>query len=512
MVSGIAGSLYCRIVFHLSNGTDFEFNTADQINTNNFLTSIKLDEKISENNNIPVGVNTSNVLDIEGISTNHALIPDNPDSIYYGYMNNTCIIELYITENNVEHYFGKFFVDSWKSNITDTTPNKFIVSASNLMSTIGKCVVPDVNINSGMLIKDYIENIIYELNQQLDANKQISYNSSDINFDYFPTMYFCNIDTENIDNCFNGISQATLTNIYIDRNGYLKTDYCLDDTQQEAEYEIDVLVSSQVGTGTLINYDGIKLSYTLGDIKNSENIASVYDHTITPTDHIIKDISLGDAVYKINRIEIIPDSKNKFIAIREARYNKNKITLDFDVDEQIKINVNIYGQRLDNTLLIKESGGDNKLEITNKIITSDLTDKYVENIIKLIDIRNNSMQVEAYIKPDIKISDIIYVNAIGAMSVSGYYKVQGLSWDLGQYGKCTLSLIKTFENNVISIEDVSGYLQNQLYLLHESATTYNNVDSSLVDPITDQENETFMKNNEVYNVTCELYNAVMGGF
>lgn len=511
MVSGIAGELNCRLVFFLADGTTFSFNTADQINNTNYLTSIKLDEKLSENNYLPVGVNTSNVLDIEGTSVNHALIPDNPNSIYYGYMNNTCYIELYITEDETEYYFGRFFVDSWKSNITNSTPNKFIISASNLMSTIGKCDVPDVAITSGMLIKDYVQNIIESLNSQLDQQKQINYRQQDINFNYFPTMYFCNIDTENVDSCFNGISQATLTNIYIDRDGYLKTDYCLDDTEQEAYYELDVLVSSQVGTGTLVNYDGAKVNYTLGDIKDSEQIASVYDHSISPTDNKILDISLGDAVYKINRIVVTPESEDVFVGLMSATYNKNKMSLTFDCDRQIKISVSIYGQRIDNTLLSKEYGGDNKIEITNKIITSDLIDKYIKGISKLIELRNNSMQIEAYIKPDIKISDIVYINALGAMSVSGYYKVQGLSWDLGQYGKCTLSLIKTFEDDIPTTEDISDDLQNQLYILHQSATTYVNVDSSLVQDITQEDNEEYMSNNEVYNSTMELYTAVTGG-
>lgn len=512
MVSGIAGELYCRLVFNLSNGASFSFNTADTINENNFLTSIKLDERLSENSYLPVGINTSNVLDIEGTSKNHALIPDNDDSVYYGYMNNTCYIDLYITENEVEHYFGRFYVDSWKSSITNSTPNKFIISASNLMSTIGKCAVPDVAITSGMLIKDYVENVIESLNSQLDANKQIHYRSGDIDFSNFPTMYFCNIDTDNVDNCFNGISQATLTNIFIDRDGYLKTDYCLDDTAQEADYYVDVLVSSQVGTGSLVNYNGVKLNYTLGDIKDSEVIASVYDHTLTTSDNAINDISLGDAVYKINRIEVIPDEDGVFVGISSASYNKNKISLDFDIDRTIKVSVNIYGQRLDNTLLIKETGGDNKLEITNKIITSDLTTKYIDSIEKLIELKTNSMEIEAYIKPDINISDIIYVNAIGAMSVSGYYKVQGISWNLGQYGKCTISLIKTFEDEVLTEAEISQALNSQLTILKNSAETYTNVDPTTLVDITSQQNSEYLKNTSVYNSTNELYNAVLGGY
>lgn len=509
MVSGIAGELSCKLIFYLANGDSFSFNSADDINKTNYIVSLKLEEKLSENSYLPVGVNSGSVLDIEGESQNHALIPENKNSMYYGYMNNTCYIELYITENETEHFFGKYFVNSWKSSITDKTPNRFVINATNLMGVISKCNVPDVDITSGMRIKDYFENVIVNLNNQLDSNKKIGIRSSDINFDYFPTMYFCNIDTTNIDNCFNNISQATLTNIFIDRAGYIKTDNCLDDTPQEAQYRLDLLVSGQVGTGTLVNYDGVKISYTLGDIKDSEVIASVYDHTINTSDHILRDISLGDAVYKINRIDVIPDTDGVFVGIRSASYNKNKITLDLDVDTQVKININVYGQRIDNTLLIKEYGGDNKLEITNTIITRDLVDKYMNNIIKLIELKNNSLTLEAYLKPDIKLSDVIYVNATGAMSVSGYYKVQAITWNLGIYSKCTIKLVKTFESGAPDIGNVGSNLQSQLTLLLQSATEYTNVDSSLLDHITQEDNKTYMSNNTMYNSTSDIYNRAM---
>ena len=510
MVSGIVGEISCRLVFHLANNTSFSFNTNDDINRNNYLTSIKLDEKLSENNYIPVGVNTATVLDIEGISNNHALIPENTDSMYYGYMNNTCYIDLYVTESGNEYNFGRYYVDSWKSDITDTTPNRFTISATNLMGYIGKLDVPDINMADCYKFKNYIESVVVALNEQFDSSKHIYSVVDGISFDQFPTMYFSMLNNNNISDCLNDISLATVTNIYIDRANTIRTDYLLDDRPQEAEYTIDILVSSQAGSTDLVNYDNVKLNYLLGSIKDTEVIASLYDHVLSIEEPTIEEISLGDGLYKVNRIDVT-SSDGSYVGIVSTKYSKNKMSITFDIENTTNINLVIYGQRLDNTLMIINSGSSNNIEITNKIITSDLAYKYTENINRLIQIKNNSMEVEAYITPEIKLSDTVHINAIGAMSMSGYYKVVGLAWDFGQYGKCKMNLVKTFENDAPTTEVISNTLQTQLEYLHEAATTYNTVNPSSITGISSETSNLYMQNNEVYDTTYQLHNVALGG-
>ena len=123
MISGIVGEILVQVKFTLSDGSTFTLNSGSSINSYNFISSLKVNEALSAENNIPIGVNTSNIIDIEIISNNKALIPENTGSVYYGYMNNTAIIEIYITENNEQLYFGKYFVDSWKSSISSDSPN-----------------------------------------------------------------------------------------------------------------------------------------------------------------------------------------------------------------------------------------------------------------------------------------------------------------------------------------------------------------------------------------------------
>lgn len=445
MVSGIVGEISVKLVFTLSNGTTFVLNNGGSINDTNYLTSIKLNESFSADNNIPIGVNTSNVLDLIIVSKNHALIPDNENSIYYGYMNTSATIDIYVTEGEDEIYFGKYYVDKWKSSITSDTPNNVVISATSLMGVIARQDVPDVEINSWTSIKDYLEEVIYRLNQTLPSNKQVDWDSDSFIFDAFPVMQFSNLDTDKISGCFNGISQCTLTNIYIDRNGRIGTDYNCDDSSVEANYFFDIMTSAQTGTASYVDYDGLKVTYSAGNILDTEQLASLYDQDALEGTTEFNDIDLGDAVYKINSIDVSSEDPDIFVEVSEATYNNKKLNLEVYAEYPTKVSIVVKGQRLDNTKLLYETTGENQLEITNRLLPVAYIPKWAGNLEQLMDFKANSITIQGYFNPRIKLGDIVFINCNGAMSISGYYKVNGLNWDLGQYGKCKMSLVKTFE-------------------------------------------------------------------
>ena len=475
MIDGTNKGIKCILSFKLDDGSNFELSYTSNLNNTNYVKKINFEEKISTSTDMPVGVNNGDVIDIEIISKNRALIPDNKSSIYYGHMNNKAIIEFNIIEQEETIYMGKLFVNSWKSSNNIENPNSVYIQAVNLMSIISKLNVPDININRSTYIKDYIIEVLNKLNSIMEEDKQVKINENDVRFDVFPVMQFCNIDTENIGNCFNGISQSTLTNIYISRDGYIKTDYNCDDIKEEAQYKLNVLTGAEYGTGMLVDYDGVKVKYSNGDIKDTEVIASIYNREVIKGENKISDISLGDAVFKVNRIECIPKDNSVFIEIKDANYNKNKMSIILDVENSTKADINVYGQRLDNTELVKELGGNNILEISNRIIPASYIDKYMDNTLKLMSIKNNCLNITGYITPKIKLGDIVYVDVEGGMNVSGYYKVIGLNWEFSTYSFCEMTLIKTF-NNSYEVDSITEYLntlfENRLYGIPQKSSDF----------------------------------------
>lgn len=443
MVVGNNKTIITKLKFNFANGASFTLGYNENLNETTYITSIKLTEQISQDNNLPVGINSGNVIDIELTSKNKALLPNNESSVYFGYMNNTASIDIHVYEGDKDRFLGKYYVTKWRAQNTSDAPDKVIIKAINLFGYISSFKVPNIQIFNGMNIDDYVYSMFEELNKELPSDKKVIIDKNNIVFNTFPKMNFCNLDADNIGDYLNIISQATLTNIYIDRNNILRTDFNCDDSYSEATYSLNMFVNVSLGTGVLVDYDSFKLKYSLGKIQNVECIASLHNIECFKGNNDIDTISLGSAVYKINRIEVYTDSE-AYAEIINTQYTKNKMVLTISTNKDCNVSVDIYGQRLDNTELIKENSGTSVLEITNKLITGEYTDKYVDYMTQLIKIKNNSISVTGYITPDIRVGDIIYINTSNSMGTEGYYKVVSIDWILSNTSKATLNVIKTF--------------------------------------------------------------------
>lgn len=449
--SGFAGEIVCSLTFNLANGKNFSLKTGQQIIQSNYINSVKLSEKISTNTDMPVGVNNSNVLDIEIVSTNHALIPDNKESIYYGYMDNTAIIQLHINEletGKIVH-FGKYYVTSWTAERDNSNPNLVQIEAVNVMSLLSQQDVPDTVINSGMLIKDWLINTVTKVNESLDDNRKITIDESNITFDAFPNMQFCNLNTNNMGDAMNEISQCTLTNIFTDRNNALKTNYTCDVKAKDAKYRLDVVTSAECKDAYLVGYDGVTVTYSNGDINPLELLGTVSNKEITSeglTGDSAIQINLGDGVYKINRIECIATDDSILVYPSSATYSKKTITIELKSTGDTTVRIEVYGQRLDTTELTYSIEGTNPLKVTNKVIHgSKYVKKYATELNKLIAIKTDQIRIGGYFKTDIELGDTVYVDLQGSMSMDGYYKVVEMEWDFSMYGYCDMTLIKTTE-------------------------------------------------------------------
>ena len=479
-------SIKCTIQFTLDNGTTFSLNTADTINQTNFLTSIKLREELSAQTDIPVGVINSTVLDLILISNNRALVPNNSSSVYYGHLNNKVKIQVNVTVNNVDNVFmGTYYVDEWKSNTSSTTANQVIISATGVMHKVSKLDIPMTDINNIDNFKDYLIELFEIINTDLQASNisPVVISGNNISFSEFPNMQYANLEMDDMGTLLNDISQATLTNIYIDRNDILRTDFCCDDQYAQVVTTIDVLTAAQVGEDFNLNYDGVSVKYSKYNVQDIETLASITNENLISGDNIFDNIDLGENVYKVNRIVATTKDIDVLAYTKSALFNKKKLNLTINSDGSSVTDIAILGKRVDNTEFTCEVGGDNKLEVKNKVLDYNYIDKYANMLNQLINIRDNSMVVTCYITPDIiKLGDIVFVNCSQAMSVSGDYKIVGIEWEFSTYSKATISLIKTFD--ITYDIDAILYSQNKAFTQALGGYTVNPV----LDSISEREN------------------------
>lgn len=506
MITGNCGEIKCELTFELRNGLNFSLNTSDEINRKNYVNAVKVHEQLSGNTDMPVGVVSSRVLDITLTSNDNELVPENESSSFYGYLDNTVKVHIKIYKDNNETSFGTFYVDTWRSNITDRTPNQVVIEATCIMSKIMKMDVPLTDISNIDNFADYLLELFDAINIELNdtLGDTVRLNEDLINFGAFPSMQYACLKMDDMGTLLNDIAQSTLTNIFIDRQGYLRTDFCCDDSAQDGQYLLSIMTSAQVGEDNSTSFDGIKAKYSKYTISDIHSIASVNDEVITSGDNEITDISLGDNVYKINAIEVVAKQYNTIVSVNRAVYNKSKMNLYLNSDGDTLANINIYAQDITGTELIREIGGSNKLDVSNTVLDWNYIDKYLELLLQLISIKNNMLTVSGYFTPELELSDTVYIDCNGAMNVGGYYKIQSLDWEFSTYPKCTVNGIKTFTLDEMSVDII---LASQIHALTSSIIGVRV--SPSINNITEAEN-TYVE-SQIGDSLAELKNTVEGG-
>lgn len=422
-------------------------------NLDNYITDIEFTRKPSEDTEHPTGVICSDSLVIELKSNNKLFIPDNDKSPYYGYMDNTAILTARVIVGENELQFKKWYVNKWYTSISSSTPNKVIIIAYDIFSIIGKKEVPSGQVTSEMNIKDYLISRINAQNALNDANHQIEFSSTDINFDTFPVMRYENLDESSWSNCLNSISQATLTNIYIGRDNKLKTEYCGDDSAGESVCTISdmtSITSTKADTGGLANYNGVKVNASTGVINKTSKLAELANQTIVSGLNQFQNIKLGDtSVYKINYI-IVKNSDKAGNYISECTYTKNRCSLKINSDIDTTCTIEIWGQTINNSQTYIErykSGVTTKVpyEVTNTLIHMNYIPTYAEELVEIIGIKDNILEVVGYIDPEIDIFNTIYCDAEASTDVEpAYYKVMKVITKINSTCKTTLGLLKVF--------------------------------------------------------------------
>lgn len=431
--------------------SQLELKVSSDMTLSNYIRSISVNEELNAINQNPVGVVSSNNVKFDIRSLSKDLIPENVNSPYYGYMNNSAIIYLYLEDEIGEFLFGVWYVDKWYSTVTSEDPYKVTIEAYDILSYIFNSSVPNVNISDSTSIKEYLIDILNELNSLNDMKHQILFDEADIVFNEFSTMQFSNLNTSNMSNLLNTIGQSTITNIYIDiRDNKLKTDYCGDDTAKDSVGNIGDTVNvtkASVDSSGLVVYSGVKVFYSLGIVNDVTQLTELKDQTLVIGDNQFYNIALGDSsIYRISYVKI-NTTGNVLAYNKTTKYNKNTLDLVVNSSAATKCNILVFGQTINESKLYKEkfrnNTGGSVLELTNRLLPASDIDKFVNEMIRLMNIKDGSVSFIGWINPRIGISKTVNTNLSNSINVNGYYKTSKLTWSITSSIKCNGQLLKT---------------------------------------------------------------------
>lgn len=453
-MTDLVTNVKCSITIILRDNTEISIQLNNDINLKdlkNYITAIDVNEDMCVQNNNPVGVVSSNTLKIELNSLDMSLFPENLVSVYHGLMDNTARINLKLDYIDGIVDFGTYYVSNWYSNISSSNPYKVIIEATDLLSIIGKNKVPSGIITQNLSTKDAFIYMLDSLNKGLSNEYKIQYNENNIDFSEFDKIEYDNLDTGDMSLWLNTISQCTLTNIYIDRNNEIKTDYCLDDANELSVATLSDkvnILNASVDTAGLVKYTGVKTNYITNSINNMSKITSVGNQLLKPGVNVFDDINFGSKVFRVNAIRLMSAVSSK-LEISKIQYDKRNCSIEIinSNEEDVECSIEIYGQTLKENKLnftaVKENSSNEILEVNNILIMPEYVEKFTNGLVSLIGIRNSSLSLNGFFNPAIKLGDKVYIDVSSSINTEGYYKVIGLQWKIGNTIKCTAKLIKT---------------------------------------------------------------------
>lgn len=424
----------------------------------NYIVNMKVQEKLYTENQNPIGVITSSIVQLDLNSLDRSLVPENPNSPYYGLMDSTAEIE--VSVKNIEDGqvgyidFGRYFVSTWTGTASSANKTRVSIECIDIIGILMKMGVPDFNIKRNIQVVDFLNTIKDSINNTVGDKYKFSFNF--LSTPNISVLDNNDIEASDVGTLFNIICQSCLLNMFVDRdmgtNGrvikVLDTTVATGASVGTMSDDQDIL-SASFDKGALVGYTGVKVNYSIYSVNNISNIASVPTLALIPGENSIDNISVNNTIFKITSILIDTDSDSEAVVFTGIKYNRRSVTLKLNNTSSNNINcsINISGQTLNENKLavIKQSTVDSNelLEVTNSIIPVNNVNNFATKLLDLINKRTDSVVIEGYFDPRVlKLNSIIQVNAEDSLYVSGKYRTSEITWTLGAGLRCKVRLVK----------------------------------------------------------------------
>lgn len=447
-----------KIMFANGQTLDISRNISSVGEATNYVTGFSVEEYLYTPNQNPIGVITSNTFKLNLKSKDRSLLPNNTNSIYYGYMNNTAMILLgiqYLNNEGIEKSinFGLFYVSNWTSSGTSDDKYSVVIEGVDLLGILIKNKIPANEIKRNIDIDDYLSKIQDSVNAGLNNKYKFLFNWKDT--PKYNIISTSDIEADDLNMLFNIVDQSLLYNMYIDRDinttnrviNIVDATKALGTPVASVSDDVDITYAA-LDNGPLVNYTGVKVNYSLYNPNAPSNIVGLSGITLTPGDNIIENIDLGGNIFKILYVGIDTEDVN-LVKINSMTYNRRSCTLSIKntSTSNITVDININGQTmLENKLSVEKSGStDSKeiLEVTNSIIPSNSVNTYATDLLNLIKRKSDTLLIKGNFDPEVfRLNNTIQCDCSRSLYISGNYKIYGLKWSLGITLKCEAKLCK----------------------------------------------------------------------
>lgn len=386
-----------------------------------YIESLYVEEQCGEQNNNPIGVVSSGILNITLQNVDRCLMESNESSVYYNYKRTKAWIQLTVTDktHNNKINFQKFYISSWEESNSSSEPYKIDIEAYDVLNKICgfEFNTPKKNI---MNPKELLEQIITGKNYGYEIELD-----DEISLPTYKNMTTLNISSNNIQDALNEFAQSCLISLFINHDNVIKSV----DFEDDGKQPVFKLNSSNVyncrTVPRQVYYNKIAATIKLN---NAEQPKNVYGSDVFSISSELIDINKTHSIQAvvINGLTSVPESEPlKF------SYNRNKVKFTKALEEGT---FNAYISKYKEVEKTEFSSKDSEiadLQITNVLITnSDDLNDYVSKLKNIIDnVKRISVSYYPKSLEELNLGNNCDVD-LSVINVKGTYRLKKVKWNL----------------------------------------------------------------------------------
>lgn len=422
--------------------------------TSNSADCVLQSARINENEGItsgnPLGIMSSNSVNISIIDTRGVLVLTNASSPYIGYMRNGVKMEFtLINPDGSTEPFGVYYTDDWDTMRSNGGYDTTNLNGKDFLDYIGNKEVPELDAFSSVEISSLLVAIFEGLG--LSADEYSIDPSLNLKLTFSVTKGAKVRDT------LNSIANALIARITVNRSGVVEVKPAFPDIPDivdtlDARYMINTTIAHNVDS----QYNKVRLDYVAVGVKDSEVLARISDYVIHPGNNSIDSVALPSNTLGIDGVYltygVTPKNYEDIIGSLSYTGYQGGISISFEslVDFSFSADIVIEGRTSGATKqsIYADVNSERPVRVGNLLIlTSDyiqskaIAEEYINKVAQYLSKISATIKFNSLFSPSIKTGT--YVNIENTLNtLDGTYYLSNISFNFGESYSVNVTAIK----------------------------------------------------------------------
>lgn len=451
-----------QMKLHIDENTVYVASSIQDEETGIFIQSASFSKSDGNTNVNPLGIASSDSVNLSIFDPSDNLSPANTNSPYYGKLASGLKMEMFISKDRGQTWspFGVYYTNNFSGSYSEGYHNLVSISAADRLNILGNELIPELNVYANVTLLELLETLF----DALGYSKDEYYIDPKVDL----SEVWGVLPGTKVRDFINSVCQRTFSRVIINAQGVIEFVPALD---LATNYNELVLEPEDVGelknaSSDNINYSKVNVKYdvygTVAEVTaySNDSVSLAIGH------NIIDDITFANTVVCIKNVYIRYRSELNLAKIENVEYVAfgDGMILELDVLNANVFEVSIQVEAVVKTTIEKtatvslNTNGrlgltEYTLDVDNQM-TDEAAQKLCNDIVEYLKRLENKISISGTVlTPDISIGDQITLQNTGTL-YDGVYKVTSLQIEFSESYSLNAELIRL--NNLPSDDNTDG--------------------------------------------------------